>query len=723
MNGHAGTLPLSVHAKASCAPAYSLIRDVNGLAALKGAEEPTGRYTVLSKSVTKKNGLAKGGYYVSNHCTRTPVADSSRRSQSQHNMERSHVPNTPTILNHQQQSASQSQRCVFNGDLYTSAIEPKAISIPNGNPRAATKYEEPQNNKSNHTVTSTFFLRESVISRDTKNRSVGGSLSCGQPSPSSTTEDSVVSATSPNGFRVECRPQHHSYWLHQSELVLPTNRADLPALLVNGTGHPRSETRVASVTGLEAEPQGVHPNSSLSKLDRNHNPTYFSTTSMIYPNHQSKNDSEDYYNTFATGRFCVQFGSQKSVFVLDLRDFLVIKSPDYDQTLPGWNKSEVICSALSAKTRTSNPQVHPLAFITRHSMFIFLISFSGPSHRKIQTLHGSSGAQRRFPSDTTLNFSPRDGTQVYTSGNKPGPVTIPARSRSAQPSPGPSPMASPTTFYRASENNLSSQDCLGMDKRSRIGRPQHVDMQFSGSQRGTSSPPNLDKQKSRSFMPNGTDDDVESPILPSVREIIRQVEAMTQSNAATSTTDISAVGQGGSTSGIPRYQRNLSQSQQHQQQRRTSEHLARGGGILRQVGSSQRTPSAPQLRSMQYTPIQAKFNSITNATAQTRNAAPPVPPHGSTRTSKTIIGAFTRRPEQTYSTTESGQLQRYEFSNTSTLNKKTELLSNLPTDYQKLREAFIEQRREIQRLRKQLSEKDQLIGQLQNDLRLYEPWR
>ncbi|KAF8566594.1 hypothetical protein P879_02322 [Paragonimus westermani] len=647
MNGHTGTLPLSVHAKASCAPAYSLIRDVNGLAALKGAEEPTGRYTVLSKSVTKKNGLAKGGYYVSNHCTRTPVADSSRRSQSQHNMERSHVPNTPTILNHQQQSASQSQRCVFNGDLYTSAIEPKANSIPNGYPRATTRYEEPQNNKSNHTVTSTFFLRESVISRDTKNRSVGGSLSCGQPSPSSTAEDSVVSAISPNGFRVECRPQHHSYWLHQSELVLPTNRADLPAVIINGTGHPRSDKRVASVTGLEAEPQGAHPNSSLSKLDRNHNPSYFSTTNMIYPNHQSKNDPEDYYNTFATG----------------------------------------------------------------------------PSHRKIQTLHGSSGAQRRFPSDTTLNFTPRDGTQVYTSGNKPGPVTIPARSRSAQPSPGPSPMASPTTFYRASENNLSSQDGHGMDKRSRIGRPQHVDLQFSGSQRGTSSPPNLDKQKSRSFMPNGTDDDVESPILPSVREIIRQVEAMTQSNASTSTTDISAVGQGGSTSGIPRYQRNLSQSQQHQQQRRTSEHLARGGGILRQVGSSQRTPSAPQLRSMQYTPIQAKFNSITNATAQTRNAAPPVPPHGSTRTSKTIIGAFTRRPEQTYSTTESGQLQRYEFSNTSTLNKKTELLSNLPTDYQKLREAFIEQRREIQRLRKQLSEKDQLIGQLQNDLRLYEPWR
>ncbi|KAF6771574.1 hypothetical protein AHF37_09342 [Paragonimus kellicotti] len=273
---------------------------------------------------------------------------------------------------------------------------------------------------------------------------------------------------------------------------------------------------------------------------------------------------------------------------------------------------------------------------------------------------------------------------------------------------------------------------------------------------------------------------------------------MTQSNAATSTTDISVVGQGGSTSGIPRYQRNISQSQQQQQQRRTSEHLTRGGGILRQVGSSQRTPSAPQLRSMQYTPIQAKFNSITNATAQTRNAAPPVPPHGSTRTSKTstlnkktellsnlptdyqksqqqqqqrrtsehltrgggilrqvgssqrtpsapqlrsmqytpiqakfnsitnataqtrnaappvpphgstrtsktIIGAFTRRPEQTYSTTEGSQPQRYEFSN--------------------LREAFIEQRREIQRLRKQLSEKDQLIGQLQNDLRLYEPWR
>lgn len=48
---------------------------------------------------------------------------------------------------------------------------------------------------------------------------------------------------------------------------------------------------------------------------------------------------------------------------------------------------------------------------------LFLICFellplAGPSYRKIQNLHSSGGAQRRFPSDTTLNFTPRDGAQV-----------------------------------------------------------------------------------------------------------------------------------------------------------------------------------------------------------------------------------------------------------------------------------------------------------------------
>ncbi|KER32437.1 hypothetical protein T265_01492 [Opisthorchis viverrini] len=643
MNGHssrpAASAAILAAGRAAFAPAYSLIRDVNGLP--NKNHQPVGRYTAVSKKVTKSNGTTKGMYYPASSTissTHNAVLDPTKRSQSQQHVERSFTTN----LN-QNVPGSQSQKCVFNGGLYSSAIEPSTI---NG---SSEKLASQTQHSKSHSVTSTFFIRgdtarDAAISRETGNRSAGGSLSCGQPSPSSTTEGSVASALSPTSLRVETRPQHQSFWLHQSELTLPTER-DLPPGYVNGVGHSVPDKRVASVPGLEAgiKAQTVESLSNLPSADTR----YFSTTSMNYGNQHSRTDSEDYLNNYA----------------------------------------------------------------------------AGPSFRKIQNLHGSGGAQRRFPSDNTLNFTPRDGAQVYTSGSKPGPVTIPARSRSAQPSPGPSPLASPNTFYRASETNLN-QD-YGADKRSRITRSQQFELQ-TPARRGASSPPNLDKQKSQSFVVNGTEDDAESPILPSVREIIRQVEAMTQSNAATSTTDISTIGQGGGPpSGIPRYQRQLTQPVQNRRNASASTDNYARNGILRQGGSSQRTPSAPQLRATQYTPMQAKFNSITAAasaaSAQNRNVAPPVPPHGTTRSSKAIIGAFTRRVDPVYNDT--SQPQRYEMANAQSVNKKTELLSHLPNDYQKLREAFIEQRREIQRLRKQLAEKDLLIGQLQSDIRLYEPWR
>ncbi|VDP69435.1 unnamed protein product [Echinostoma caproni] len=569
-------------------------------------------------------------------------------------------------------SSTDNAKCLVNGGsnsiTYTpvSSISNQTTGISVPAQRGAFKLAEPQHTKS-HSVTSTVFLRES--NPNSANRSAGGSLSCGQPSPSSTTEESVLSALSPTSSNntvrtTPGRPQHQSYWLHQSELALPTDR-DLVGTtnaLNGGAYTPQSEIRVASVSNLDAASKS-QTIGSFHTLDQNGS-RYLSGSSMIFAGHHSRNDGEDYLGNFA----------------------------------------------------------------------------SGPSHRKIQNLHGSGAAQRRFPSDTTLNFTPRDGAQasvldgcvyfypnrrtsiylekiysVYTSGSKPGPVTIPARSRSAQPSPGPSPMASPTSFYRASDSNLAQDyGASQMDKRSRMMKitPIHhqaMDMNYSHSRRGTSSPPGLEKQKANSFSVDGPDDENESPILPSVREIIRQVEAMTQSNAATSTTDISTLGQTGQ-SGIPRYQR---QYQPRRTQNTNADQFARGGGILRQsAGSSQRTPSAPQLRT-QYTPIQAKFNaSVAAASSQTKPVAPPVPPHGTTR-SKAIIGAFTRRVDPNYT----------DFGGGGNASKKTELLSHLPTDYQKLREAFIEQRREIQRLRKQLAEKDVLITQLQNDIRLYEPWR
>ncbi|CAH8525363.1 unnamed protein product [Dicrocoelium dendriticum] len=476
-----------------------------------------------------------------------------------------------------------------------------------------------------HSVTSTFYIRDSSL-----NRSAGGSLSCGQPSPSSTVEESISSALSPTSLKTESRPQHPGYWLHHSEINLPTDH-DFSGTQVNGVSLNQKEQRVASAANLELGHRS-RCTGSTSTLDPKDSQLYGSSN-MLYGGQRTRNDSEEYLGSYS----------------------------------------------------------------------------AGPSHRKIQTLHGSGTSQRRFPSDTTLNFASRDGTQVYTSGSKPGPVTIPARSRSAQPSPGPSPMASPNSYYRASESNLNHD--YGMDKHSRIIKPQSIDFQFSTNHRSTSVQSSSDQLRQT----NGENEGIESQILPSVREIIRQVEAMTQSNAATSTTDISSIGRTGSVGGGSRITK-------QQQEQRSLDHYGRGG-ILRQTGSSQRTPSAPQLRSVQYTPMQAKFNSIAASAAQSHcNVAPPVPPHGTTRSNKTIIGSITRRPEPAYN--ETSQIQRFETGNTSSqASKKTELLSNLPTDYQKLREAFIEQRREIQRLRKQLAEKDLLISQLQSDIRLYEPWR
>lgn len=134
-------------------------------------------------------------------------------------------------------------------------------------------------------------------------------------------------------------------------------------------------------------------------------------------------------------------------------------------------------------------------------------------------------------------------------------------------------------------------------------------------------------------------EDNEAHILPSVREIIRQVEAMTQSNAATSTTDIFTLGLNNGTTGNHSIQKENNQQSQLSKQRKvnsTNDNQFARTGILRQCGSSQRTPSAPQLRtanygnSQKYTPIQAKFNAAVASNSQ-NTTAPPVPPHGIAR--------------------------------------------------------------------------------------------
>ncbi|VDQ04912.1 unnamed protein product, partial [Trichobilharzia regenti] len=210
---------------------------------------------------------------------------------------------------------------------------------------------------------------------------------------------------------------------------------------------------------------------------------------------------------------------------------------------------------------------------------------------------------------------------IYTSGSRPGPVTIPARSRSAQPSPGPSPTISPVTCFRASENNLV-QGTNG-EKNSYVAKSQKINLNVTNAQRRGSSPSRVEHNNVNSFTSDGT-----------------EVEAMTQSNAATSTTDIFTLGLNNGSGGNPSVQKQNGQPTQASQPRKptaSNDNQFTRGSILRQGGSSQRTPSAPQLRnasygsnSQQYTPIQAKFNAAVS-TNQQKPVAPPVPPHGIAR--------------------------------------------------------------------------------------------
>ncbi|TPP65204.1 hypothetical protein FGIG_08074 [Fasciola gigantica] len=308
MNGQTATRTFTQ--PANVAPAYSLLRDVNGHPGK--SDLSIGRYTAVSKSVTKTNGTTKGIYppaigrstVISPSSTTGATIEANRRSQSQQNLGRTsgvvynsiQTDNTKSLLN----GGSNSVTYTPVSSIYN---QTNCITVPTQ--RGAFKLAEPQHTKS-HSVTSTVFLRES--NSNTVNRSAGGSLSCGQPSPSSTTEESVLSALSPtssnNTVRITPgRPQHQSYWLHQSEILLPTDR-DLvgSANLLNGGDYtPRSEIRVASVSNLDAAAKS-QTIGTFHTLDQNGS-RCFSGSSMIFAGHQSRNDSEDYLGNFASGEF------------------------------------------------------------------------------------------------------------------------------------------------------------------------------------------------------------------------------------------------------------------------------------------------------------------------------------------------------------------------------------------------------------------------------------
>jgi len=54
---------------------------------------------------------------------------------------------------------------------------------------------------------------------------------------------------------------------------------------------------------------------------------------------------------------------------------------------------------------------------------------------------------------------------------------------------------------------------------------------------------------------------------------------------------------------------------------------------------------------------------------------------------------------------------------------KVKSLSNMPSDFQKLHLAFLDQKQENQRLRQEIIEKNAVINQLETELKNYEPWR
>ncbi|VDK80216.1 unnamed protein product [Dibothriocephalus latus] len=174
----------------------------------------------------------------------------------------------------------------------------------------------------------------------------------------------------------------------------------------------------------------------------------------------------------------------------------------------------------------------------------------GPSFRRLQSLYGNSTpTQKRYPSDNTLDKiypAERAQPQYIAPGRKAGTVKIQVRSRSAQASPAASPAHSPRQVFNQgySDDRVRSQRTI-------------VPTTLNRTQ---SSPPKADRGRHISSnadeiqlfvehlhatgpqiclmlctMPvTFQDDDEDSEALPSVREIIRQVEEMTQKNCNSS---------------------------------------------------------------------------------------------------------------------------------------------------------------------------------------------
>ncbi|CDS39645.1 conserved hypothetical protein [Echinococcus multilocularis] len=332
----------------------------------------------------------------------------------------------------------------------------------------------------------------------------------------------------------------------------------------------------------------------------------------------------------------------------------------------------------------------------------------GPSFRRLQTLYGTNINQKRFPSDNALDMTYLEGKpqqpspmrpQFFVSGRKAGTVKIQVRSRSEHASPTNGPPSSPRQAFRVASagggGGLGGGSGVTFDDRIRSKQvilPQAVPISSQASSRGPNTSFSVDEPQ--------TEDD-ENLVLPSVREIIRQVEEMTlkNSSAHNSTTSLSR---------HPYY------SYQQPASPGPSQHMSRS--IARPMDAEQYGGTANR--------SQSASSILTNGGGHSKLINHDGGYHGSGSNPDDF---YANSFSQGYATTRQGDLdsdgRRNATNSAFYIPRKGEQITNLPQDYQKLLEAFLEQRRQIQRLRKEIMDKDRLIASLEKDIHMYEPWR
>ncbi|KAM3181212.1 hypothetical protein ACTXT7_014812 [Hymenolepis weldensis] len=288
--------------------------------------------------------------------------------------------------------------------------------------------------------------------------------------------------------------------------------------------------------------------------------------------------------------------------------------------------------------------------------------------------------------------------QFYVSGRKAGTVKIAVRSRSEQTSPTNGP-ASPRQVLRVAAEGGGGTAYDDSVRSQQVILPQSTLPKNNTSSSVDGPQDSFTIYKPTSHQEGGKtqvlSEDDENQALPSVREIIRQVEEMTLKNnnsAHNSNTSLDHSHSGGS---IMHISRSLSRP---------------ANAEVPGKGANNRSLSASS----------AQINGGTMGGTHNHNGTYYATSSNSSDYDSHTVG-------RAYATTRRGDFdsdnRRSAGQSAVHVARKGDMIANLPQDYQKLLEAFLEQRKEIQRLRKEMADKDRLIASLQKDIHLYEPWR